>query len=147
PQDVELFDGTVAENIARFDPDANSEAVLAAAHQANVHDLIVSLTDGYQTRIGRGGMVLSAGQRQRIALARALYGDPFLIVLDEPSSNLDAEGDEALTRALLHLRARGAVAVVVVHRPSALAAIDLVMVMKQGRAVDYGPKDDVLGRL
>jgi ATP-binding cassette subfamily C protein len=144
PQDVELFSGSVVRNIARFDPQGRAETALAAARAAGVHEMILRLPDGYSTAIGEGGARLSAGQRQRVALARALYGDPFLVVLDEPNSNLDAEGDEALTAAILGIRGRGGIAVVVAHRPSALAGCDLVAVMREGRIVAFGPKDEVL---
>ena len=147
PQDVELFDGTVAENIARFSPDFDSDAVIAAASAAGVHDLIVRLQDGYDARVGEGGVAVSAGQRQRIALARALYGNPFLVVLDEPNSNLDAEGDEALTRAILGARARGAIVVVIAHRPSALLGVDLILAMANGRVQAFGPKEEVLQKV
>lgn len=146
PQDIELFAGTVAQNIARFDSEATSEAILAAARQAGVHDLIVRLPDGYETNLGERGSVLSAGQRQRIALARALYGEPFLVVLDEPNSNLDAEGDAALTSAIAAVRERGGIVVVVAHRPSALAGLDTILVMSGGQVAAFGPKDEVLRR-
>ena len=147
PQDVELFSGTVGENIARFEPEASSEHVVAAAHAAGVHDLIVSLPQGYDTEIGEQGQVLSAGQRQRIALARALYGEPFLVVLDEPNSNLDSEGEAALTQAISRVRERGGIIIVVAHRPSALAALDLVLVLAKGVVVSFGPKDEVLPKV
>jgi len=146
PQDVELFPGNVAQNIARFEDPPNPAAVLAAAQAAGVHDMIVNLPDGYETNVGENGSALSAGQAQRIALARALYRDPFLVVLDEPNSNLDAEGDEALTRAILGLRARGAIVVVVAHRPSAIAGVDYILVMAKGRQQQFGPKEEVLSR-
>jgi ABC-type protease/lipase transport system fused ATPase/permease subunit len=112
-----------------------------------VHDLIVGLPNGYETQVGESGTALSAGQAQRVALARALYGDPFLVVLDEPNSNLDAEGDEALSRAITSVRARGGIVVVVAHRPSAIAGVDLLLMMTQGRVQAFGPKDEVLSRV
>jgi ATP-binding cassette, subfamily C, type I secretion system permease/ATPase len=144
PQDIELFDGSVAQNIARFDPDAPPDTVIAAAVAAGVHDMIVRLPDGYETKIGEGGAALSAGQRQRVALARALYGDPFLVVLDEPNSNLDADGDAALTNAILSVRARGGIAVVIAHRPSALAGLEQVLVLNGGQVHAMGPKEEIL---
>jgi ATP-binding cassette subfamily C protein len=147
PQHVELLTGTVAQNISRFEPDADPEAIRAAAANAGVHDMIVSLANGYDTQIGEQAGALSAGQAQRIALARALYRDPFLVVLDEPNSNLDAEGDAALTQAILGIRARGGIAVVIAHRPSAIAGVDLLMAMKEGRAVAFGPKEEVLSKV
>src|SRR5262249_12049057 len=147
PQDIELFDGSVADNIARFASNANSTAIIAAAHKAGVHELILQLPDGYETRIGEGGTALSAGQRQRIALARALFGDPFLVVLDEPNSNLDAEGDAALTKAIVSVRERAGIAIVIAHRPSALGDLDQLLVMGAGQVQAFGPKDEVLHKV
>ncbi len=147
PQSIELLDGTIAENIASFDPEATSEKIIAAARLARVHDLVVSLPDGYSTEVGETGRQLSAGQRQRIALARALYGDPFLVVLDEPNSNLDSEGEDALTAAILGVRERGGVVVVIAHRPSALFAVDKVLMLADGRQQAFGPKEEVLAKV
>jgi ATP-binding cassette subfamily C protein len=146
PQDVELFDGTIKENICRFDESASSKAVIAAARGAGVHEMILRLAEGYETRLGDRGMALSAGQRQRIALARALYGAPFLVVLDEPNSNLDAEGEAALAKAISGVRARGGIVIVIAHRPGVLAAVDLVGVMDRGQLKALGPRDEVLRR-
>jgi ATP-binding cassette, subfamily C, type I secretion system permease/ATPase len=146
PQDVELFEGTIAQNIARFEQEAPAAAVIAAAKAAGVHDLIVNLPAGYETELGERGTALSAGQQQRIALARALYGEPFLVVLDEPNSNLDAEGEEALTKAILGVRARAGIVLIVAHRPSALAAVDHVLAMVRGTQQAFGPKDELLAK-
>ena len=137
----------IAANISRFDPDPVPEAIVSAARAAGVHEMILGLPQGYETAIGEGGAALSAGQRQRVALARALYGDPFLVVLDEPNSNLDADGEEALTKAILGVRHRGGIVVVVAHRPSALAGVDLVLVLAEGRLQALGPKDEVLQKV
>ena len=147
PQDVALFDGTVAENIGRFDGEATSDAILKAAQIAGVHDIILRLPEGYATRIGEGGMSLSAGQRQRIGLARAVFGDPFLIVLDEPNANLDADGENALTRAIGMLRQNKCIVIVISHRPSALSALDMTMVLYEGKAIAFGPSDEVFARV
>jgi PrtD family type I secretion system ABC transporter len=147
PQDVELLTGTVAQNIARFEPEAEPKAILAAAKAAGVHELIIELSEGYKTQVGERGEALSAGQAQRIALARALYRDPFLVVLDEPNSNLDAAGDEALTKAILGVRARGGIVIVIAHRPSAIAGVDLLLVLNQGRLQAFGPKDEILSKV
>ena len=147
PQDVELLAGTVAQNIGRFAPQIDPSTVIAAANAAGVHELIVGLPEGYETQVGENGSALSAGQAQRVALARALFGDPFLVVLDEPNSNLNSEGDEALSRAIMGVRARGGIVVVIAHRPSAIAGVDLLLMMNQGRAQAFGPKDEVLARV
>jgi len=147
PQDVELFAGSVAQNISRFDPDASADSIIAAAKEAGVHEMIIKMRDGYDTQIGEQGAALSAGQAQRVALARALFGNPFLIVLDEPNSNLDTEGDEALTRAVRAARERGAIVVVVAHRPIGIEAVDQLLVLKDGRMQAFGPKETVLGQV
>ncbi|VIO72623.1 Type I secretion system ATP-binding protein PrsD [Bradyrhizobium ivorense] len=147
PQDVELFAGTVAQNINRFEPAPDAGAMIAAARAAGVHEMVLRLPKGYDTPIGEAGTALSAGQRQRIALARALYRDPFLVVLDEPNSNLDAEGDQALTQAIESVRARGGIVIVVAHRTSALAAVDQLLVMGEGRVQAFGPKHALLARM
>jgi PrtD family type I secretion system ABC transporter len=147
PQDVELFSGSVAQNICRFDPEATSDGIISAAKEAGVHEMIIKMREGYDTHVGEQGTALSAGQAQRVALARALYGDPFLIVLDEPNSNLDTEGDEALTRAIRGARERGAIVVVVAHRPIGIEAVDQLLVLKDGRVQAFGPKETVLGQV
>jgi PrtD family type I secretion system ABC transporter len=147
PQDVALFDGTVADNIARFEENPASEAILDAAKVAGAHEMILRLPQGYGTRIGEGGAALSAGQRQRVGLARAIYGDPFLIVLDEPNANLDAAGEAALAGAILALRARNCIVIVVSHRPNALAALDMAMIIVEGRIRAFGPRDMVFNAM
>jgi ATP-binding cassette subfamily C exporter for protease/lipase len=146
PQDIELFDGTIAENIARFGP-LESEKIIEAAERAGVHELILRLPQGYDTPIGPGGMVLSGGQRQRIALARALYGDVRLIVLDEPNSNLDDVGETLLIRALAEMKRQGRTVVVITHRTSVLAVVDRLLVLRDGMVHAYGPRDQVLAAL
>ena len=147
PQDVALFDGTVATNIARFDDAATSEAILDAARVAGAHDMILRLPDGYDTRLGERGTALSAGQRQRIGLARAVFGRPFLIVLDEPNANLDADGENALVSAIETLRNEQSIVIVISHRPNALAALNMAMVVHGGRMIAFGPREDVFARV
>jgi len=147
PQDIQLFDGTAAQNIARFDVNADPAKIVQAAQLANVHDLIMRLPKGYDTPLGENGARLSAGQRQRVALARCLFGDPVLFVLDEPNSNLDAEGEAALDRAIRVSMERGASVVVIAHRPSALASIQQILVLSEGRTVALGPRDEILKKV
>ncbi|MFO1246477.1 MAG: type I secretion system permease/ATPase [Ramlibacter sp.] len=146
PQGVELFDGTVAENIARFGP-VEKAKVESAARAVGLHEFILALPQGYDTEVGRDGAILSGGQRQRMALARALYGDPVYVVLDEPNSSLDEAGDAALAAALLELKARGTTFVVMTHRTSVLAVADKMLVLRDGMQQAFGPRDDVLAAI
>lgn len=145
PQDYVLLDATIAENIARLDEDASPRAIIEAARAANVHEMIVRLPEGYHTALGPQGAALSGGQRQRIGLACAVFGDPFLVLLDEPNSNLDAQGEAALTEAIEGVKSRGGIVVVIAHRPSALAACDLVAVVQNGKMTAFGPKEQIIG--
>lgn len=144
PQEVSLLDATVEENISRLADYDDPSGIVAAANAAGIHDMIVRLPAGYRTPLGPQGMAISAGQRQRIGLARALYGDPFLVVMDEPNSNLDSEGEMALTKAIEQLKARGAIVIIVAHRPSALAAVDYVGVIQAGKLTAFGPKEQII---
>ncbi|NMN06309.1 MULTISPECIES: type I secretion system permease/ATPase [unclassified Novosphingobium] len=146
PQTVDLIEGTVGQNIARFDPAATSDAVMAAARAASLHEAILALPDGYDTQVSAGASELSAGQRQRVGLARALYGNPHLLILDEANSNLDATGDAALNRAVLEMRQRGGIVIMITHRPATLGPITHVAVMQNGRLVDFGERDTVMQR-
>ena len=147
PQDVTLFEGSIADNICRLEEEKDSDAIIAAAKAAGVHDMILHLADGYETNVGPDGSALSAGQRQRVALARALFRDPFLVVLDEPNSNLDAEGESALSAAIQGVRNRDGIVLVIAHRPSALNAVDHVAMINAGRLTAIGPKDEVLKKV
>jgi PrtD family type I secretion system ABC transporter len=144
PQEVSLMDATIEENICRFEPEPDYQTVIEAARAAGVHEMILKMPEGYGTKLGPYGAALSAGQRQRVALARALYGNPFIVILDEPNSNLDGEGEAALTQAIEGIRARGGIAIVIAHRASALAAVDLVAIVQNGRIASFGPRNDVL---
>ncbi len=147
PQDVELLNGTVKENIARFSEEIEDSAVVAAAMNAGAHEMILGLPEGYNTTIGAGGRLLSGGQRQRLGLARALYGDPALVVMDEPNASLDAVGEEALSESIKHMKARGQTVVVVAHRPSAVKQADKVLVLDRGKVSAFGPKSEVFAAL
>jgi ATP-binding cassette subfamily C protein EexD len=146
PQDIELFDGTIADNIARF-KNADSDDIVAAARLAGVHEMILHLPKGYDTIIGGVGGMLSGGQRQRIGLARAVFGCPSLLILDEPNSNLDEQGERELVEALRRIKAEGSTIIVITHRTMVLQSVDKIMVMKEGAAVSFGPKDQVLASL
>jgi ATP-binding cassette subfamily C exporter for protease/lipase len=146
PQDIELFDGTVAQNIARFG-EVDSDKVIEAARAAGMHELVLRLPQGYDTPLGAGGSALSGGQRQRVGLARALYGNPALVVLDEPNSNLDEIGERALARTLADLRARGTTTVLVTHRLAALGMVQKIMVLADGVIKAYGPRDEVVAAM
>lgn len=147
PQEVELFAGTVAENIARLEPEFEDSAVIAAAKAAGAHEMLLNLPDGYDTQIGEGGRHLSAGQRQRLGLARALYKDPKLIVLDEPNANLDSEGEAALIQSMRVAKERGATTIIVAHRPSAVAFVDKLLLLVDGEIRAFGPRDEILQKI
>jgi ABC-type protease/lipase transport system fused ATPase/permease subunit len=147
PQDVELFSGSVRENIARMEETHDDEEVIAAAKLADVHDMVLRLPNGYDTQIGVGGAMLSAGQRQRVGLARALFRGPQVVVLDEPNSNLDRVGETALQNALKTLHERGATVIMVVHHAKMLENTDKLLLIEEGRISSFGPRDEVLARL
>lgn len=146
PQDIELFSGTISENIARFG-DVDADKVVLAAKRAGVHDMILHMPEGYDTKLGDGGAGLSGGQKQRLGLARAMYGDPALIVLDEPNSNLDEVGEQALVNAVLDLRKRGKTIILITHRPSAIGATTKLLVMRDGGVQLFGPTKDVMAAI
>ncbi len=144
PQDIELFEGTVAQNISRFDPEPEDGKIIEAAKLSGTHELILGLPDGYATKVGVGGMALSGGQKQRIGFARALYGDPKIIVLDEPNSNLDDAGEYALMLALRSVKKRGATIIFITHKNNLLALADKLLILKEGRVLKYDQRDKIL---
>lgn len=144
PQEIGLLSGSVAENISRMDAEPDPKQIVLAAQRAGAHELLLSLPQGYDTDIGAGGQRLSGGQRQRVALARALYGDPPVLILDEPNANLDAQGEQALVDAIRDAKSRGRTVMIMAHRPSAIAACDLLLMIDKGQQVDFGPRDEVL---
>ncbi|MGX1415655.1 MULTISPECIES: type I secretion system permease/ATPase [Bradyrhizobium] len=146
PQDIELFADTVAANICRF-KDGDDKAIILAAQMADVHEMILRLADGYDTQVGEGGAILSGGYRQRIGLARAVYGHPSLVVLDEPSSNLDSEGDAALAECIMQLKRRGTTVVIISHRPATIGVVDKIVVLREGIVEMFGPRQEILSRL
>jgi len=146
PQDIELFDGSISDNICRFG-EADPEKIVAAARLAGVHDLILRQPNGYDTVIGGTGGVLSGGQRQRIGLARAIYGAPKLIVLDEPNSNLDDQGERELVAAINRIKQNGCTVVIISHRTMVLSSVDKLLVLKEGVSLAFGPRDQVLNAL
>lgn len=147
PQNVSLFDGSIAENIAQMDVEPDPEKVVSAAKKARVHDVIQKLPDGYDTKIGDAGTWLSGGQRQRLALARALYRDPVILVLDEPNSALDAEGSEALNTVVREMKEEGKAVVIMTHRPTAISCCDSLLILEEGKVKAYGPRDEIIRKM
>jgi ATP-binding cassette subfamily C exporter for protease/lipase len=147
PQDIELFDGTIAENIARFSTEVDAEKVIAAAQMAGIHDMVLHFPQGYDTALGVGGLALSGGQKQRVGLARALYGTPPMILLDEPNSNLDEAGDAALLQSISALKAAGSTVIIVTHRPGIFSVVDKLLFMKDGEQKLFGPREQVMKAL
>jgi ABC-type protease/lipase transport system fused ATPase/permease subunit len=137
----------VRDNIARFHPDVTDEDVIRAAQMAGVHELVLRLPKGYESEMGEGGVSLSAGQRQRVGLARAMLGDPAFVVLDEPNASLDSEGEEALVNAIEALKAKGSTIVIISHKPSIFRPADKILLLRDGRVEMFGPRDQVMARV